>query len=801
MTMGDMLDAQQEFLMAPGSITEASLARSFGGVKDLNKKLWALRVAIRDQTAIVNDLMTNARESGDEAAYGRLAIEIAKHDMMYATLSSVTTETGRGLGMGFRNLDEWSASKNLNELSRAITGRDLFQLKQIAELGKNLKTPGQVSKFLRDAQKRTFGKMIFEFFINNLISGPATHVTYTIGNEALLLNKMGLETPVAAAIGKLRAAMGREGERVYAGEATAGLAEHVRSLPRALQSAIEGFKTGRTTLLPGEQGRPLTPFAGDEGISAPARTSTNADVTWREAQADAFGLIQGMRDGVSATAALVGSGGEAGAPAFGLKYSPAGFTPDIAIKGVTVPLGSAIRLPSRFVAAIHSFFRTMNYSIENNGGAWRQATSEGLTGMEHSARVAELRQNPSDASMEKSRTTANDLTLMGQGGAFVDHLSKLMNWSPNLPILGETPVLKFIDPFVHIAANVIDQTLVHRTPVGLLSESIRADIFGKNGNIAQDMAQARMLVGTAMATLFGGLAASGYMTGTGPVDPSKNAVWRQAGNQAHSIRIGDTWYDVHRMGPLGMLAGISADMYDVIHIAAKGDTLNAGAMLVHAFAQNVLDESFMKGPAEWIQAVQDPGRYGERVIKEFAASFVPWSVGLSQVNRAVDPYTRMTRTVMDAIKQKIPGMSETLSPRIDIWGEPIPNHDALLAAGLTAIYEQKISQDPVNIALAQLGVGVAPVPKSIRNVLLDDKQYEDFARIAGVVTKQRLDVIVNSPDWNTWPTHVKIDVFNEVKKQSREAARGMMFSRYPQIVADATKAALAKHQDPPEDEQ
>ena len=799
--MGQMTDIANDLLLEPKDIDEAYLARMFGGIKNLASKTQALRQAVVKQSEIYYEAAAVARETGSDEALGRMAIELAKHDMMFSVLSSVTTEQGRGLGMGFRNLEEWNASKNLNELSRTLTGRDLYQLKQIAELSQGMKTPGQISKFLRDAQKRTFGKMILEFFINNLISGPATHVTYTIGNEALLLNKMGLETPVAAAIGKLRAAMGREGERVYAGEATAGLAEHVRSLPRALQSAIEGFKTGRTTLLPGEQGRPLTPFAGDEGISAPARTSTNADVTWREAQADAFGLIQGMRDGVSATAALVGSGGEAGAPAFGLKYSPAGFTPDIAIKGVTVPLGSAIRLPSRFVAAIHSFFRTMNYSIENNGGAWRQATSEGLTGMEHSARVAELRQNPSDASMEKSRTTANDLTLMGQGGAFVDHLSKLMNWSPNLPILGETPVLKFIDPFVHIAANVIDQTLVHRTPVGLLSESIRADLLGKNGNIAQDMAQARMLVGTAMATLFGGLAASGYMTGTGPVDPSKNAVWRQAGNQAHSIRIGDTWYDVHRMGPLGMLAGVSADMYDVAHIAAKGDMLNAGAMLMHAFTQNVLDESFMKGPSDWILAMTDPGRYGERVIKEFAASFVPYSVGLSQVNRAVDPYTRMTRTVMDAIKQKIPGMSETLSPRIDIWGEPIPNHDALLAAGLTAVYEQKISQDPVNIALAQLGVGVAPVPKSIRNVLLDDKQYEDFARIAGVVTKQRLDVIVNSPDWNTWPTHVKIDVFNEVKKQSREAARGMIFAKYPQIVADATKAALAKHQDPPEDEQ
>ena len=381
---------------------------------------------------------------------------------------------------------------------------------------------------------------------------------------------------------------------------------------------------------------------------------------------------------------------------------------------------------------------------------------------------------------------------MGQGGAFVGHLSKLMNWAPNLPILGETPVLKFIDPFVHIAANVIDQTLVHRTPVGLLSQTIREDLLGKNGNVAQDMAQARMLVGTAMATMFGGLAASGYMTGSGPSDRDKNAVWRQAGNQAHSIRVGDIWYDVHRMGPMGMLAGISADMYDVAQVASTGDMSNTAAMLMHAFTQNVLDESFMKGPSEWIQAINDPGRYGERVIQNFAASFVPYSVGLSQIDRAIDPYTRMTRTVMDAIKQKVPGLSDTLEPRRDIWGEPVPNHDVLVAKGLTAIYEQRISSDPVNIELAKLGVGIAPVPKSIRLVKLDDQQYDDFARLAGQMTKQRFDTIINAPDWQMIPTSTKLAVVQEIVKQCREAARGVMFMKYPQIVRDATNAEITR---------
>ena len=784
-TMGQMIDTANDLEMDPKDITQEHLAKMFGGVKDLASKVWALRQAIVQQTEIVNGLMKNARESGSDQDYGRLAIEIAKHDMMFSVLSSATTESGRSTGMGFRNLEDWSKSKNLNELSRALSGRDLFQLKQMAELGKNLQTPGQVSKFLRDAQKRSFGKMILEFFINNLISGPATHITYTVGNEVLLLNKMGFETPMAAAIGALRAAMGREGERVHIGEAGAMAAEHYRALPKTIQAGIEGLRTGRATLMPGETGRPWSPFAGDTALSPPARTSTNADVSWREAQADAFGLFQGMRDGLISAAKV-----DPSAPWLQTNMSETGYIPNFQVKGVAVPVGEFVRAPSRMVSAIHSSFRTMNYSIEVNALAWRQATAEGLEGMEHAARTAELRQNPTEAMMEQARVKANDLTLMGQGGEFVKRMSKLMNWTPDLPFLGETPVLKFIDPFVHIAANIIDQTFVHRTPVGLLSESVRADLMGKNGNIAQDMAQARMLVGTAMTMLFGGLAASGYMTGSGPTNPDQNLIWRMAGNQAHSIRIGDVWYDVHRMGPLGMLAGMSADLYDVAHAASQMDLLNAGSMLIHAFSQNVLDESFVKGPANWIQAITDPARYGPRLIQDFASSFVPYSVGLAQIDRTVDPYARATRSVMDAIKQKVPGLSESLYPRRDIWGQPVPNREAM--GTMSSIYESRISSDPVNIELANIQAHVSPVPKSIRNVLLTEQQYDDFARLSGVMTKQRFDVIINSPDWKTWPLSSKLDIVAEVLKQSRETARGVMFMKYPQIAADATKVQMAK---------
>jgi hypothetical protein len=92
-------------------------------------------------------------------------------------------------------------------------------------------------------------------------------------------------------------------------------------------------------------------------------------------------------------------------------------------------------------------------------------------------------------------------------------------------------------------------------------------------------------------------------------------------------------------------------------------------------------------------------------------------------------------------------MSETLFPRRDVWGEEIPNPQALGAAGLTAIYMTRISNDPVNRAMLDLGIAPAKVEKKIRNVELTEQEYDDFARLSGRMAKMRLDTIVKSADW------------------------------------------------------
>jgi len=326
------------------------------------------------------------------------------------------------------------------------------------------------------------------------------------------------------------------------------------------------------------------------------------------------------------------------------------------------------------------------------------------------------------------------------------------------------------------------QSIGTQTPLGLLSAEVRNDILGRNGNVAQDLAMAKMFVGSMIGVLFSGLAAEGLMTGSGPSDPGKRAVWRQV-YQPHSVRIGDLWYDVHRLGPLGVLASAAADMHDVAHTALKGDMEHAAAMFMHAVTQNFLDEGFMRGPADLIKAVEDSQRYGDRYVRDFLSSFVPYSVGAQQVARSVDPYSRQVRSFMDAVRNKLPWDSRSLLPRRGPWGDPLPNAEGL--GHMTAIYMKHHSEDPVNIALLHLGIGVAPPQRRVMNVKLTDDQYDDYSRLAGRMAKQRLDVIVRSQEWSAFPPATQRDVIQTTIRQSRASAAGLLQMKYPDLAVKA----------------
>lgn len=688
----------------------------------LAARVMAARKLLVQSSQTVWDAMRRAA-TGTDADVMAYAEARERHRMIQETVSGATAEFGRAL-RAFRDLRGTGAegAKALDEFFQGATGKTIAELRQEAQRGASLDSAQAVSKYVRDSYKPDFADMLVEYWVNGLISGPITHVTYALGNALLALWKAVPETAAAATVGAIRHVLtGGAEDRVRFGEIGAGLHGIFTGSREGIIAAGKALRSGRTELLPGEA----------ESLTA---ARLNAIVNPQKAIPAKFG-------------------------------------------------GEIWRAPSRGIATIHSFFRMVGYQQELHALAYREAAKAALEGEAFAAKVADLTQNPSAEMMEAARSAATEQTLMGQGGEFVKTLSQLSNKR----LLG-VPLLKFVMPFVHIGSNITHEALLERSPLGLLDKGIRDDLLGRNGGVARDAAAARLAVGTAVTAATIGLAAEGLVNGSGPSDPKQAAQYRALRGPPNSIRIGDTWYDLHRLGPLGMLFTTSANLYELGHAIETEDASKVAAQITFSVTKSLLDESWMRGPSDLIQAVQDPARYGQRYAAGMAASFLPFSIAESQLAHIVDPNLREARSILDTIRSKVPFLSESLLPRRDIWGEPMHGYNTVPG---TAVYAEPAAQDPIEHAMASVGFWPAQPQRKITGVPLSDQQYDDYSRIAGRLVRQRLQEVTAQPGFSQIPAKVQYDVFKNAFSSSRAVTREYVKMQNPGIIEQAVRAKLA----------
>src|SRR3546814_13048383 len=75
-------------------------------------------------------------------------------------------------------------------------------------------------------------------------------------------------------------------------------------------------------------------------------------------------------------------------------------------------------------------------------------------------------------------------------------------------------------------------------------------------------------------------------------------------------------------------------------------------------------------PLSRADVLSHPERYGRNYVARLAGSMaVPAMV--SQMASATDPNLREARNILDTIKSRVPGLSDELPERLDLWGQPL----------------------------------------------------------------------------------------------------------------------------------
>lgn len=426
--------------------------------------------------------------------------------------------------------------------------------------------------------------------------------------------------------------------------------------------------------------------------------------------------------------------------------------------------GEIIRTPYRAIEAVTALFRTMEERGEAYARAARRAAFEGYDPMtrEFSERVAELALNPSEETAAQLEAFGKRMTFsasLGDKGQAFTRAVRAFHAEP-------------IFPFLKAPANVFKEQ-ARLSPLAPLVGDWRSNF--KAGGIAQSKAAAEMAVGLGIASLGLAWAASGKISGAGDPDPNKNRVQRASGWQPYSVKVGNTWYSIKMIHPVGTLLGMCADVHDLAADMDDEQHDKAVRLLGKAFAHAVTEQTFLEGMVALVKALNSPERGASTFAQEIAASVIPAT--MAQTAMLMDPYQREMNGILDAVKARIPGAREGLLPQRDPFGEPIQSAERF--GGISPITERSAMADKVRMEAARLGVSVAQAPRAINlpaagqsdlgKVALSPEQRDVFADTSGHMAHQVLSALVGSPSWDALPRAVQAQVFKTVFEHTRKA--------------------------------
>jgi len=493
------------------------------------------------------------------------------------------------------------------------------------------------------------------------------------------------------------------------------------------------------------------------------RPGSSDRVLASELPARTFGMLQGTRDGLRAFAETMRTGNIADHAA---KVEGAEMR---AISGLK---GSIIRTPTRALSASDELFKGIARRMEINGLALRQAKSEGLKGAALKARLADLTSNPTDEMLEQAKDYARYLTFqrpLGEFGQAVTRISGAKAFG--------LPYGKLIIPFVRTPANLLKYS-AERSPAAPLLKEWRADMMA--GGARRDLAISKALLGSGLGMLIATYASEGRISGGGPADTNATALMRADGWQPYSIRIGDRWYSYSRFDPISTTIGTAADL------ATKGDAMTdaqreeKAGIIAAAIIRNLGNKTWLSGVSDLVNLLDDPMRNaGDHLRNQAATIAIPTL--LAQIARASDPYYRETDTLGDAMKARIPMLSQTAPARLDLWGQPAPRGQ--FPYGLSTIAPVAVSNvknDPVNASLLAAGAHISKPNATVGGVKLTPEQYRSYQQMSGQLGYGAMGNLVASPEWMTLPDDMRQDEVSRGMRKARADARarlGLDFKR------------------------
>lgn len=769
----------QELADTLGTSTE-DLKTLYGDTSNLAARVTANRILLAASAKKTAEMAANAA-TGDNIAMLAFRKQVMLHSSIQSQMKGVQSEVARALGA--MRIEANAGNLVLNEVDDLLAnlgGREV-NLKFARKMAEQT-DPAKIAAMTRlSAMARTQGGL-YEAWVNGVLSGPTTHVVNAMGNSLVGLLTVA-ERGTAAAVGKIF--RGGAADRVQLGEVQAQLFGMVEGLKDVFSITGDGLRALRR--------------ASGEAVTG---NLSGARDTLKSAEGEFGGVYQSF---VNDTPIL--DNALHGTKEFDLQ-APAISAEGLDLEGwrgsVADVLGAIIRTPGRVLTTTDEVFKTIHYRGELKAQAYRQAKGEGLEGEDFIQRVGELvasRSTPLGAgdelsarALEAARRGTFTNTL-GNGGKFVQ------------TAVANIPGARYVFPFIRTPANIMNYTW-ERTPIlNVLNNRMKEDFMA--GGVRRDTAVAKTAIGGAFYIMAAQLAAEGKITGH---LEKKSGAEKLGGQQAYSLKVGDTYYAYNRLDPIGMIFGLAADFQNITGNIDDGRRSDISAAMITAISSNLLSKSYLSTAAELFQIIgnveqTERSTQFERFINRQTASFIPFSSLVRTVRRDDDKVVREVWDLMDTLKNSVPGYSKDLYPHRNVFGDPVVYGGGLGPDIASPIYTSKESDNPAANEIARLNIDLQLPPRTIASgkgtqpIDLNHEQYDRYVALAGNEAKvfhgkgfkDYLTEYVNTPqyqeatdDGNGYDGGKRL-LIETLYASAKKAALYQMLDEFPDLKAKYTQ--------------
>ena len=692
---------------------------------------------------------------------------------------------------------------------------------------------GKVAEALTSGPFKAAGGMLFETWINAILSGPRSFTINAMG-PALFSFFRPLELALGSAVLKTGETIAGRGSQAAAqstvmSEAfgqfvnlTSGLPEFVKTMRELGLNNVDVFDTRIGTSLM------------DSGSRAPAITAANAGLRDDSAGGRA---VNWFGSAVRLPTTVLGSTDN------GIKLlvfraaARSRLTVEALQSGKTA--GEAAQyVEDTMNRLVHKNQIYSNRQLYNRG--LEEAATAGLQGDAAKTRALkyigdQIAAHPTDGALSKfgmEEGWDSTLTKPAEEGS----------WSWSLQGLrGRHPMLRPILPFINTPIRIMEAAAQRMDPFGPAKVILNAvfdnkwtSLEGSRNRFVRDFSSpdprvrasaiGRITTGYSIAGTVYGLAASGYITGRGPPDPAQQKTLKDAGWLPYAIKTETGYVSYVRLDPLASLIGSAADVvnygaYAPLEDQGKISTMSMG--IVVAIANNLTNKTYLQGVANILDAATDPANKMSKLARNYASSFVPNILGQG-VSAVGDDTSRDVRGMVDAMIAKLPGLSSILPPARNVLGEPIKKPMATGGAWgdwwLPVAYNST-TDDMIRQELASLGHGFTPMTRTVGGLDLTEikagqtNAYDRWGEllsettIASMSLRDALRKRISSQQYQqAMPETIgetispRVAMLNSIVSKYREAAYRKLMQENPAVLTNdmtmRTNRLAAKRGDP-----